>query len=60
MNLSKKTMENSKSDDPLGLTPLLVFQGKEDLTCTAERTIEFFDGLKTKQKELVLLDSKNK
>jgi dipeptidyl aminopeptidase/acylaminoacyl peptidase len=51
-------MENSKSENGLGLTPLLVFQGKEDLICTAERTIEFFDGLNTKQKELILLDSK--
>ncbi len=58
MNLSRKIIENSKSENGLGLTPLLVFQGKEDLICKADRTIEFFDGLNTKQKELILLDSK--
>lgn len=41
------------------MTPLIVFQGQEDLTCTADRTKEFFDELNTKQKELVLLESNN-
>lgn len=58
LNLSKETYKNTNLNDPLGLSHILVFQGKEDLCCKAERTIEFFEGLNTNQKELILLDSK--
>jgi hypothetical protein len=45
-------------NNQLGKIPLLIFQGKEDLCCKADRTIEFFEGLNINKKELILLDSK--
>jgi len=39
-------------------TPLLLIHGKDDIVCSPENAVKFFERVESKDKEMILLDGK--
>lgn len=56
LNLSKMTWDRANQ---ISKTPLLLIHGKEDIVCSPENAVKFFERVESKDKEMILLDGKN-